>query len=97
MNVNVLTVSSKGQIVLPAEIRKNLSINSGDKLAVFASNDIIMLKVVKIPTVEDFEMKLDVVSDWAKQVGYDVSDVDGIIKDVRKKKRKEWKLLLILT
>ena len=89
MNVNVLTVSSKGQIVLPAEIRKNLSINSGDKLAVFASNDIIMLKVVKIPTVEDFEMKLDVVSDWAKQVGYDVSDVDGIIKDVRKKKRKE--------
>ena len=88
MNVNVLTVSSKGQIVLPAEIRKNLSINSGDKLAVFASNDIIMLKVVKIPTVEDFEMKLDVVSDWAKQVGYDVSDVDGIIKDVRKKKRK---------
>ena len=97
MNVNVLTVSSKGQIVLPAEIRKNLSINSGDKLAVFASNDIIMLKVVKIPTVEDFEMKLDIVSDWAKQVGYDVSDVDGIIKDVRKKKRKEWKLLLILT
>lgn len=89
MNVNVLTVSSKGQIVLPAEIRKNLSINSGDKLAVFASNDIIMLKVVKIPTVEDFEMKLDIVSDWAKQVGYDVSDVDGIIKDVRKKKRKE--------
>ena len=89
MNVNVLTVSSKGQIVLPAEIRKNLSINSGDKLAVFASNDIIMLKVVKIPTVEDFEMKLDVVSDWAKQVGYDVSDVDGIIKDFRKKKRKE--------
>lgn len=32
MSVDVLTVSSKGQIVLPAPIRKALSIVAGDKL-----------------------------------------------------------------
>ena len=52
MNIYVLTVSSKGQVVLPAEIRKQLSISSGDKLAAYASGDIIMLKVIKIPSEE---------------------------------------------
>jgi len=88
MSIDVLTVSSKGQIVLPAEIRKALSINTGDKLAIFASDDVIMLKTVKVPTVEDFKMKLDEAQKWAKQVGYVESDVNEIIKDVRKKKRK---------
>ena len=84
MSVEVLTVSSKGQIVLPVEIRKNLSINSGDKLAIFVSDDIIMLKVVKIPTIEDFKIKLDEAAGWAKQVGYKESDVNKTIKSKRK-------------
>ncbi len=88
MSIDVLTVSSKGQIVLPAEIRKALSINTGDKLAIFASDDVIMLKTIKVPSVEDFKMKLDEARKWAKQVGYVESDVNEIIKDVRKKKRK---------
>lgn len=86
MSIDVLTVSSKGQIVLPAEIRKALSINTGDKLAIFASDDVIMLKTVKVPSVEDFKTKLDEAQKWAKQVGYVESDVNEIIKDVRKKK-----------
>lgn len=88
MSIDVLTVSSKGQIVLPAEIRKALSINTGDKLAIFALDDVIMLKTVKVPTVKDFKKKLDEAQKWAKQVGYVESDVNEIIKDVRKKKRK---------
>ena len=88
MSVDVLTVSSKGQIVLPAEMRKSMSITTGDKLAVYASDDIIMLKAIKIPTAKEFEKKLDEARDWAASVGYKESDVDKIIKSVRKKKRK---------
>lgn len=88
MSIDVLTVSSKGQIVLPAEMRKSLSIATGDKLAVYASDDIIMLKVIKMPSAKEFERKLDEARDWAASVGYEESDVSEIIKSVRKKKRK---------
>ena len=88
MSVDLLTVSSKGQIVLPVEIRKALSINSGDKLAVFASDDVIMLKAIKLPTANEFKTKLKQASKWAKEVGYQENDVNDIIKSVRKNKRK---------
>ena len=87
MSIDVLTVSSKGQIVLPAEIRKALSINTGDKLAVFASDDVIMLKAIKLPSVEEFRKNLDMAAAWAKEVGYEESEVDDVIKNVRKRKR----------
>ena len=89
MSVDVLTVSSKGQIALPAKIRKALSINTGDKLAVFVSDDVIMLKAVKVPTVEEFKTKLDEAAAWAKEVGYKEEDVNDIIKSVRKRKNTQ--------
>lgn len=87
MSIEVLTVSSKGQVVLPAEIRKQLSISSGDKLAAYASGDIIMLKVIKMPSEDDFIARLDEAREWAESVGYQQEDVDSIIKDVRRRKQ----------
>ena len=59
MNAQVLTVSSKGQISLPVNIRKLLSIETGDKLVAYASGDAIMLKALKLPTIEEFEDALN--------------------------------------
>lgn len=84
MAVDVLTVSSKGQIVLPAPIRKALSIMSGDKLAAYAIGDTVLLKPVKVPSENDFKAWLDEAEMWAAAVGYDESDVADIIRDVRK-------------
>ena len=86
MSIDVLTVSSKGQVVLPAEMRKQLSISSGDKLAAYASGDIIMLKVIKMPSEEDFIAHMDEAKSWAESVGYQQDDINSIIKDVRKRK-----------
>lgn len=86
MPINVLTMSSKGQLVIPAEIRKKLSIGSGDKLAVYASDDVIMLKPIRIPTVEDFMKSMDEAQAWAASVGYQESDINDIIKKTRIKK-----------
>ena len=74
MSIDVLTVSSKGQIVLPAE-------------AAYASDDVIMLKLITIPTERDFSERLDEAREWAASVGYQESDVNDIIKEVRRKKR----------
>ena len=88
MGVEVLTVSSKGQISIPLEIRKKMSIARGDKMAVYASDDVIMLKPIRIPSEDDFEQLLDEAQEWAASVGYQESDVNDIIKSVRKKKRR---------
>lgn len=87
MSTQILTVSSKGQISLPISIRKLLSINTGDKLVVYTSGDVIMLKTLKLPSAEEFEASLDEAQKWAASVGYEESDVDDIIKSTRRKKR----------
>lgn len=90
MNARILTLSSKGQISLPIAIRRNLNIDAGDKLAVYTSGDVVMLKVLRLPTIEEFSETLDEAKEWADSVGYKESDVNDIIKSVRRKKRK-WK------
>ena len=87
MAVDVLSVSSKGQIVLPVEMRKKLDIGTGAKLAAYAMGDIIMLKPIAVPTEEDFKKSLDVAASWAKDAGYIESDVDDIVKSYRKSKK----------
>ena len=88
MNARVLTVSSKGQISLPAGIRKLLSIDKGTKLVAYTSGDVIMMKPLKLPTLEEFEASMDEASDWANSVGYKEEDVNDIIKSVRAEKRR---------
>ena len=87
MDAQVLTVSTKGQISLPVSIRKMLSIDAGDKLVVYTSGDVIMMKTLKLPSVDEFEEALKEAEDWASSVGYQESDVDSIIKNVRKSKK----------
>ena len=88
MDTQVLTVSSKGQISLPISIRKKLSIDTGDNLIVYATNDAIILKALKLPSIEEFESALLEAKKWATSVGYVENDVNNIIKSVRKNKRK---------
>ena len=87
MDAKVLTVSSKGQISLPSTIRKMLSIETGDKLVAYTSGDVIMLKALKLPSAEEFQESLEQAQKWAASVGYEESDVNDIIKSVRKNKR----------
>ena len=47
-----------------------------------------MLKAIKMPTEEEFKIKLKQASKWAKEVGYKEEDINDIIKSVRKNKKK---------
>ena len=58
-----------------------------DALVSFAERRvIIMMKTLKLPSVDEFEEALKEAEDWASSVGYQESDVDSIIKNVRKSK-----------
>lgn len=85
MPVQVITMSTKGQIVLPSEMREALSLEAGSKLAVFYEDGTIMLKPITIPSPEDFRESLKKAQMWASEVGYVESDVASLIKEVRKR------------
>lgn len=70
--------------MLPAPIRKALSIGSGDKLAAYVIGDTVMLKPIKVPTEDDFKAWLDEAQEWVSSVRYEEGDIAGIIKDVRR-------------
>lgn len=42
-------MSSKGQVVIPQNLRNSLNINEGSMFAVFGSDDAIVLKKITIP------------------------------------------------
>ncbi len=86
MDVSMISMSSKGQVVLPKDIRQQLNLGAGARLAAYAIGDMIMLKKVEIPQEADFIKSLDEASAWAKSVGYKEEDIDDIIKSYRKKK-----------
>ena len=88
MDTQVLTVTSKGQISLPINMRKKLSIDTGDSLVAYATDDAIILKTIKLPSIDEFENALLQAKEWANSVGYKENDVNDIIKSVRKNKRK---------
>ena len=84
MEAQVITVTTKGQIAIPIKIRKMLSIENGDKLVAYVYGDTLMLKVLKIPSEEEFKNTLDNAQKWATSVGYSETDVNKIIKATRK-------------
>ena len=47
MAEEVLKVSSKGQVVLPSDVRRTLGISKGQRLAVTVEDGIILMKPVK--------------------------------------------------
>lgn len=88
MNTQIVIVSSKGQISLPVSIRKHMSIDAGDKLVAYMSGDVIMLKTLKLPDAEEFEMALREAQEWAATVGYEENDVNDIIKSIRRNRKE---------
>ena len=88
MEVQVITVTSKGQIAIPVKMREELGIKSGDKILAYSHGDTIMLKVLNLPDLSEFEKEMNEAQKWAKSVGLTQSDVDEAIEYVRTNKHK---------
>ncbi|MCK5282203.1 MAG: AbrB/MazE/SpoVT family DNA-binding domain-containing protein [Nanoarchaeota archaeon] len=72
----IVTMSSKGQIVVPKNVRERLDIDVGSSFAVFGKDDTLILKKVKVPNAEEVFQK---VHKWgsslAKQKGWKEKDL----------------------
>ena len=78
-------LSSRGQIVIPEEIRNQMHLHVGDQFIVFAENDVLVLKMITRPNNNEFSKLLDKAHNVAKNIGLTEIDVEMAIKDARKK------------
>ena len=52
-------MSSRGQVVIPEEIRKRLGLNPGVQFVVVGKNDVIILKALKQPSMDEFDSLME--------------------------------------
>ena len=80
----VTKVSSKGQIVIPYDIRKELGLDIGSNMVVSTANDLVILKKVTLPDPRKEFMEL---SRWGKEFarkkGLKQKDVEKLIHESR--------------
>lgn len=73
--LEMTTVSSKGQVVIPADVREEMSLVSGTKLMVVTDGHNILLKPVLTPKLEAFQSLVQKSRQWAKEVGLKRIDI----------------------
>ncbi len=79
-------MSSRGQIVIPEEIRANLHLKEGDQFVVIGQGDTVILKSITPPSLDELDDLLAQASTQAKRAGMKPSDIQAAIKKVRRKK-----------
>ena len=79
-------LSSKGQIVIPEEVRDDLGLKEGMLFIVMGQGDTVILRAITPPSKEDLTRLLAETRDWSKKAGLKKSDVIKATKKVRRVK-----------
>ena len=79
-------LSSKGQIVIPEEIRDNLNLKEGDQFVVIGQGDTVILKSITPPSLAEFSSLMKEALKNAKTLNLKTTDVAKAIKKVRRQK-----------
>ncbi len=81
--LEITSLSSRGQIVIPQGVRDRLNLHSGEKFVVLGEDDTIVLKKLEVPSFKGFERLLKKTRDFVEKKELKHSDVDEAIKRVR--------------
>ncbi len=84
MEASTTKVSSKGQVVIPANVRKAASLKKGEKLLAIAIDDTIVLKKI---VDKSFEETLKPVWDRVRRLGLTEEDITALIDEARAQDR----------
>jgi len=89
MTVEIIRMSSKGQIVIPQDIRTEISASEGTMFAVISGRDSIVLKKVATPSKEELISELnEIAKDGRKRLearGIKEADILNIVEKSRKR------------
>ena len=91
MPAETIKMSSRGQIVIPQDIRQELKASEGTIFSVVSAKDMIILKKVSTPSKEDLIKEIGAIAlegrKRAEKLDIKESDVPGLVQKVRKSKR----------
>ena len=82
--LEVTSMSSRGQVVIPLDIREQLGLREGEKFVVVGEDDTVVLKKITMPSFENFDKLLQKTMRFAKEKGVTKKDVEDAIKRTRK-------------
>ena len=85
-NVATTRMSSKGQVVIPEDIRKRLKLKPGSQFVVVGENDVVILKAISPPSMGEFDALMADARREAKEAGLKRSDITAAIAKVRGRK-----------
>ena len=85
-------MSSKGQVVIPEDIRKRLKLKEGSQFIVIGEKDVVILKSIRPPSIKDFDEIITRARKQAKKSGMKKTDISAAIaggcSDPEQAKRK---------
>ncbi len=79
-------MSSKGQVVIPEDVRKQLGLTAGSQFVVVAEKDVVILKTITRPSMQKFDVLIKRARQQARSAGMKQSDITKVIAQVRKPK-----------
>jgi AbrB family looped-hinge helix DNA binding protein len=85
-NIATTRMSSKGQVVIPEDIRKQLKLKAGSQFIVLGQDDVVILKAISPPSMEEFDSLIAAARKGARQAGMKRSDIAGAFARVRGKR-----------
>lgn len=83
VNAATTKMSSKGQVVIPEDIRKRLKLKTGSQFVVMGENDVVILKTVKPPSMAEFDKLITKARIQGKKAGLKQSDITAAIAKAR--------------
>lgn len=78
------TLSSKGQVVIPEEIRARLGLKPGAQFVVLGDKDVVIFKLLQPPATQDFTALVQQARRAAKRAGMRRGDIAKAITKVRR-------------
>ena len=83
--VDIVTVSSRGQVSIPADIRRDLGLDEGSKLLVISKDDNILFKKIDAEIVDkSFQEILEPMWDDAEKADLEEEDAETLVQDHRR-------------
>jgi len=84
-NVSTTKMSSKGQVVIPEIIRKKLNLKPGSQFVVVGDKDVVILKNISAPNLNDFDDLIAEARLKGKKAGLKKADIQDAILGARGK------------
>ena len=76
-------MSSRGQVVIPEDVRNRLHLEPGSQFVVVGEGDVVILKTIKQPSMKDFNDLVRKARRQARASGMKRSDIARSIARVR--------------